>query len=294
MVFHSSEKRERHQLIESSIRNLEDVLNRNDVESGYVPSSHSQNYRGIIDHLVIPNVRNGVMELGRYAIQDSDCVPIWALHTGEDIYLTDPDIFPTSKQANIITEQLSPLKWRWYLPFEKEPVLSRVQMPNATAHTNTALFPMPTANGEEYTGTTVHGRPLLLLNMTVPSRTSEPDVLAHEFWHVTQALAEPVKNYATFGHVEDDLLRSEIEAYLYQRVALQELSRQDRYEEYHELTLKKIDHVLSLIRNANSDSEDPLAPSKKARVALAEAGYILIDQERFYYDMERSLPLPYL
>lgn len=296
MHYFSYKKQKRYRAIENAIRDFEDLLDKNDTDNGFINKQQSAAYRDLIDNLTIPNVRSGILEIGKRALQQENYIPIWTVHTGEKFRIKTKHTLPTVAQMAVTANHLDSDQQQLYtnMRHHSPPLpLNIGTMPDVTAMVTESLFSVPHKDGE-YRGMEMSGRPRILLNGNYIEKATRPDILAHELQHVHQCMTKPVNNCATLGNIEDRILVSEIEAYGHQKVIIDEMLRQDRWDESCDDIFDDVEYInciMNVVLETTENIDEGTSLINKVRKGLAAAS-LNLSVEDFYSEKKRRHLVP--
>lgn len=238
MFFAAHEIRQRHAAIDRAVDGFRSFLDTNDAEKGALAPEKTRLYRSSLDHLVVPNIRFGVMHMSKQALRDENYIPVWSLSPGEKLIQKNYIEPPMPQQQECIAGLVETTNWRehtneinhslagWYSSKPSEYPLEIKDHHNALLWST--QYKIHTSDGSyRY----ITGRPTLLLNYSEKLISHRPDVLAHEIEHIKQSVDRPLRHHQTVGDRDDDALNEELIAYRAQKRALDELYRQGRADE---------------------------------------------------------------
>lgn len=275
MPYMSSKNRHRYQFIENSMIDFEDFLDRNDAENGRISAGQSSIYRKLLDTLTIPNVRSGILQLGKHATKNASYTPIWALEPNESFGIAYTHTLPSPHQMTIAEEWLKIPKDQLFSFIKSHPQQASIgarTMPEVAAMVGGSASPLPGIDGGN-SGVVVFGRPHLLMNSSMAAYSGRVDALAHELQHVYQSIYRPVGSFLTLGDFDDSILADEIEAHYRQVTVLHEMHRQGLIDDEAEDPL--IDaavRVVNITESISSQEENPTNKLHEIRKELAKVG----------------------
>ena len=85
--FLPGDQRRRHKFIDRTIDNYSEVLDRSEENSqSYLSESFIADHRTIIESLAVPNLRHGVLSMGKTAVRSEFYLPVYALHRNESVF----------------------------------------------------------------------------------------------------------------------------------------------------------------------------------------------------------------
>lgn len=296
VFFQPSEQKKRHGFIDASVDNYSDILTRASNKPGLIPEHNIANDRYIIDHLTVPNLRHGVLQLSKRALRSGDYIPIFPLVYGEAVTIPAASIqslhpFQREKALRHFSNQgIGLSQFDFDVDTDLEHNNHRVTISPGesgfveSAQTRLHVPGIKTKNTIRY----IIGRPHIFLGMNDPEdeikhiTRKNPDIVAHEFTHVTQKLIKPVARYDTYGSIEDSSLREELEAYRYQELLLNVMRQLDYSRVDGEPSSESIadngtpSSAVYLINNyrreINQNRKDKLFPDGKLRKKFLELG----------------------
>lgn len=275
MPYMSSKNRHRYQFIENAMISFEDFLDRNDVEDGFIEAEQSRVYRELLNNLAIPNVRSGVLQLGKNAIKSSGYIPIWALDSNEPFGIAYAHTLPSPQQMTIVEEWLKAPKEILFSSIKRNPERSSLGariMPEVVAMVGGSISPLPDTN-DGNTGLVAFGRPHYLMNSLAPEYSGRVDIMAHELQHVYQSMYRPVSKLLTNGDFDDLILADEIEAHYHQVTALHEMCRQGLIdEEAEDPTIDAAVRIVNITEAVLSQEDNSTDKLTQIRKELADVG----------------------
>lgn len=239
MFFVSHETRQRHAQVDRTLERFHDFLDTNDAApDGHITPEKSQLYRDTLDHLAVPNIRAGMMQMSKRALRDENYIPIWSLKTNEKLLYKKELNMPMPLQQDRMRELAETADWseyangissslkQWRRAKSSDPILEMEVANEAVLSSD--LYEIPSYDGAYRR---MLGRPRLLLNQDEKLSSHRPDTIAHELEHVKQFIEQPLQHYETVGEHDDDLLQKELMAYQTQVPALDEVYRQGGKDE---------------------------------------------------------------
>lgn len=250
MFFIRNEIKKRHEGIDRAIADFYDLLDKNDHQNGLIGTDTSQFYRQNLDLLVIPNVRHGVMKIGKRALIDENFIPIWSMRPGEELItenelrLPSPRQYEKLSQVRDFQERLK--EWQ---QSETPPIAINKE---DEAKLSVGTFHISVEPEAEY----AYGRPALILNHNYRKSSSHrPDTIAHEIVHNEQFTAEPLVAFDSEASRDNLILQKEIAAYRAQFPVLSELYRQGLYSKRSlRYSYEELDHIEKLTKDATFDT----------------------------------------
>lgn len=280
MFIISSENRQRHKSIDKTIEQFNVVIDKNDQEGGSVDLHTTKVYRHILDHLTVPDNKNGLLKLGKQALKDENYIPICAVKNEEVVIV--PAEFTTPmpiQRANIQAGNRQNITFP-----EGSPTIFRMSDYGYAVVTHTQFSVGD--NSHEYFA----GRPALMLNYSLAT-IQKPSVVAHELTHLRQKMYTPSVTLHNRGEYEDYKMKTELEALAFEFKLLAESMRQGETDEYTENRYKFIQLVFSVIsEHQQEDSPQHITINEKVRSAFAKIG-IKLFKESMLSEHERALPM---
>lgn len=285
--FLPGDQRRRHKFIDRTIDNYSDILTRSEMNpiSRLLPSTISD-HRAIMESLAVPNLRHGVLYMGKEALQSEIYLPVYALHQGESVVFDvesstqhpmqreETDRFFEDRNAYIGSVGSSIRKF-----FADKNKFGPAPGALAFVENRTLISKQPDTDP-----ITICGRPHTFFHMEDSYGTrfslSSPDVVCHEFTHVIQKLISPARSMRTRGDVDDDSLRDELEAYHLQESFMAQMVQENYIHRNEPVTYELDDEYISSdviainqLRNwYNRDREDKFFPDLALRNELSRIG----------------------